>query len=95
MISIGQTIPEMQLEAYQNEDIRKINLSDYRGKWLVMLFYPADFTYICPIELESQGARFEISSINEKDGICSCNFQKNFLRSGFHCFGLKPTSSLK
>ncbi len=52
MIQIGQTIPEFELEAYHEDDIKKIKLSDYRGKWLVMLFYPADFTFICPTELE-------------------------------------------
>jgi len=29
-----------------------VKLSDYRGKWLVLFFYPADFTFVCPTELE-------------------------------------------
>ena len=37
---------------YQNEDIKKVKLSDYKGKWLILFFYPADFTFICPTELE-------------------------------------------
>jgi peroxiredoxin (alkyl hydroperoxide reductase subunit C) len=52
MIKIGQTIPDLTLEAYHQGKIKKIKLSDYKGKWLVLIFYPADFTFICPTELE-------------------------------------------
>lgn len=52
MVKIGQKIPNFQLEAYHDEQIKKIKLSDFQGKWLVLIFYPADFTFICPTELE-------------------------------------------
>ena len=52
MIQINQEIPDFELEAFHNEEIKKFKLSDYRGKWLVLIFYPADFTFICPTELE-------------------------------------------
>jgi peroxiredoxin (alkyl hydroperoxide reductase subunit C) len=57
MIKIGgkitdHEIADFELEAFQNEKINKIKLSDYKGKWVVLLFYPADFTFICPTELE-------------------------------------------
>ena len=52
MIKIGQTIPDFTLDAFYKNDFQKINLSDYKGKWLVLLFYPADFTFVCPTELE-------------------------------------------
>ena len=48
MIKIGESIPEIELEAFHNEEIKKIKLSDYKGKWLVLLFYPSDFTFVCP-----------------------------------------------
>ena len=44
--------PGLEFEVYQNEEIKKVKLSSYRGKWLVLLFYPADFTFVCPTELE-------------------------------------------
>lgn len=59
MIKIGQTISDFELEAFQDEQIKKIKLSDYRGKWLVLLFYPADFTFICPTELEEAAEHYE------------------------------------
>ncbi|HLD50264.1 MAG TPA: redoxin domain-containing protein [bacterium] len=52
MEKIGQKVTEFEVSAYQNNDVKKIKLSDYKGKWVVLLFYPADFTFICPTELE-------------------------------------------
>lgn len=57
MIKIGQRISDLEianlkLDTFQNEKIKKLKLSDYKGKWLVLIFYPADFTFVCPTELE-------------------------------------------
>jgi len=50
-MKIGDKIPEMTLEAYQNDKTVKIDLAKQKGQWLVLLFYPADFTFVCPTEL--------------------------------------------
>lgn len=52
MVRIGQKVEDFEVQAYHNDDIRKVKLSDYKGKWVVLFFYPADFTFICPTELE-------------------------------------------
>ncbi len=52
MIKIGQKIPDITFDVFQNEQTKKVSLSDYQGRWLILLFYPADFTFICPTELE-------------------------------------------
>ena len=59
MVKIGQKVADFELKAYQNEDIKTLKLSDYLGKWLVLLFYPADFTFICPTELEDAANHYE------------------------------------
>ena len=59
MVKIGHKIPEFELSAYHNNDIKKIKFSEYKGKWLVLLFYPADFTFICPTELEDAANHYE------------------------------------
>ncbi len=59
MVRIGEKIPDMELEAYHNDEIKKIKLSDYRGKWLVIAFYPADFTFVCPTELEELAEHYD------------------------------------
>lgn len=56
---IGQKIPLMELEAFQDEKIKTIRLKDYRGKWLVLIFYPGDFTFVCPTELEEAAGLYE------------------------------------
>lgn len=49
---IGSELPNMELEVFQKNKISKVNLTDYKGKWLILFFYPADFTFVCPTELE-------------------------------------------
>ena len=54
MIKINEKIPEISFDIYNpitDKDV-KVRLSDYNGKWLVLVFYPADFTFVCPTELE-------------------------------------------
>ena len=59
MIKINQTIPDLELEAFHNGEIEKIKLSEHRGKWLILIFYPADFTFICPTELGEIADHYE------------------------------------
>ncbi len=56
---IGQNVPDLTMEVFQNEGVRKIKLSDYLGKWLILFFYPADFTFVCPTELEEMDGLYE------------------------------------
>ena len=49
---IGQPIAEMEVEMFHEEQIKKTHLSHYKGKWMVLFFYPADFTFVCPTELQ-------------------------------------------
>ncbi len=72
MVKIGKKIPDITAQAYHNDEITTVNLSDYRGKWLILFFYPADFTFVCPTELEElqdyyekfKGANAEILSVS-------------------------------
>ena len=59
MIRIGEEIPDFETDAYHNGELKKLKLSDYRGKWLVMMFYPADFTFVCPTELQEMAQNYE------------------------------------
>ncbi len=52
MPMIGQPAPQFTSEAVvDGGDFKKISLSDYKGKWVVMFFYPLDFTFVCPTEI--------------------------------------------
>lgn len=53
MLGIGQMLPDFSGEALMpNGEIAPICLEDYRGKWLVLFFYPLDFTFVCPTEIK-------------------------------------------
>jgi len=51
MVQINEKAPEFTEDAFVNGEIKKISLKDFRGKWVVLFFYPADFTFVCPTEL--------------------------------------------
>ena len=50
-MKIGDSIPDLEFDVFQDEEIKKLKFSDFKGKWLVLAFYPADFTFVCPTEL--------------------------------------------
>jgi len=52
MIKIGEKIPDFAFSAFHDGKDKKLKFSSYKGKWLVLIFYPADFTFVCPTELE-------------------------------------------
>ncbi|KAL1925470.1 uncharacterized protein VTP21DRAFT_353 [Calcarisporiella thermophila] len=51
--------PYWKAKAVVDGEFKVINLNDYKGKFLVMLFYPADFTFVCPTELIAFNDRLE------------------------------------
>src|SRR3989339_494710 len=59
MVNINEKAPEFTEDAFINDEIKKISLNDYRGKWVVLFFYPADFTFICPTELGELADNYE------------------------------------
>jgi len=64
MIKINQKVTDLEIgnvefEAFHENQIKKVKLSDYKGKWLVLVFYPADFTFVCPTELEELADNYE------------------------------------
>ncbi len=51
-VRIGEIVPDYEFQYFQNDDVKTAKFSDFRGKWLAVVFYPADFTFVCPTELE-------------------------------------------
>lgn len=48
---VGQIAPEFTMQAIINGEIKQLSLADFEGKIKVLVFYPADFSFICPTEL--------------------------------------------
>ena len=55
MLTIGDRLPEFALQAVVSTDkgkeFKAVTRADYEGKWLVLFFWPMDFTFICPTEI--------------------------------------------
>jgi NADH-dependent peroxiredoxin subunit C len=56
---IGSNLPEFALEAFTENQIKKITNKDLEGKWSIIFFYPADFTFVCPTELGDMADLYE------------------------------------
>jgi len=51
--------PDFAAVAVQGEDFVDVKLEDYKGKWLVLFFYPFDFTFVCPTEIVAFSNRID------------------------------------
>ena len=62
VLKVGDRIPDFELDAYfpDKKDFGKIKFSDIsrQGKWLILFFYPADYTFVCPTELADMGQKY-------------------------------------
>ena len=56
---INTHIPEFKVQAYHNGEFKTITDKDVLGKWAVFFFYPADFTFVCPTELEDMAEKYD------------------------------------
>ena len=45
-MQVGKEAPDFTAQAYHKDEIKEITLSDYRGQWVVLCFYPGDFTFV-------------------------------------------------
>ncbi len=52
MSMINKEIADFSVQAYQDGDFKTVTKADVLGKWSIFFFYPADFTFVCPTELE-------------------------------------------
>jgi peroxiredoxin (alkyl hydroperoxide reductase subunit C) len=58
-LRVGQAAPEFKATAVYDQEFKEIKLSDYRGKYVVLFFYPLDFTFVCPTEITAFSDRYE------------------------------------
>ena len=64
-LRVGQEAPDFTATAVYDQEFKDITLSSLRGKWVVLFFYPLDFTFVCPTEITAFSDRYsDFSSIN-------------------------------
>src|SRR5215470_18761366 len=57
---VGRRAPEFELSCTRGAgSARRVGLADYRDRWLILVFYPRDFSLVCPTELTALSARIE------------------------------------
>lgn len=59
MSMIQKEVNDFKVQAYHNNEFKTVTKQDVLGKWSVFFFYPADFTFICPTELEDLANSYE------------------------------------
>lgn len=50
---VGNKAPDFRATAVQDGEFKEISLSDFNGKWKCLFFYPLDFTFVCPTEINA------------------------------------------
>ncbi|MBI5729429.1 MAG: peroxiredoxin [Candidatus Magasanikbacteria bacterium] len=80
---IGNAVTDFTLDVFHNEKQIKVKLSDFKGKWLVLFFYPADFTFVCPTELEDVAEHYdELRKMNVE--VLSVSTDTVFVHKAWH-----------
>lgn len=83
MIKINDKAPDFNAEAYHDGQIKRVSLQDYKGKWVVLFFYPADFTFVCPTELGELADNYdEFKKLNTE--ILSVSVDTAFVHKAWH-----------
>lgn len=83
MVKIGEKIPDFESDAFHANEIRRFSSSGLRGKWVILVFYPADFTFICPTELQEFADHYdEIKSIGAE--VLSVSVDTAFVHKAWH-----------
>ena len=59
MSLINKEVNDFKVHAYVGKDFKEVTKKDILGKWSVFFFYPADFTFVCPTELEDLANKYE------------------------------------
>src|SRR3989339_209825 len=69
---VGNKAPEFVAQALVNGEFKQLSLSDMKSKWLVLFFYPLDFTFVCPTEITAFSDKIEaFKKLNAEVVACS------------------------
>lgn len=83
MSLIGKEIADFSVQAYQNNEFRTVTKDDVLGKWSLFFFYPADFTFVCPTELEDLANKYaEFSAVGCE--VYSVSTDTHFTHKAWH-----------
>ena len=83
MSLINKEVNDFRVQAYVDNGFKEVSKADILGKWSVFFFYPADFTFVCPTELEDLANKYEdFKNINTE--IYSVSTDSHFVHKAWH-----------
>ncbi len=76
-VLVGKEAPHFTAKCAFKNDVKDVNLKDYRGKYVIFFFYPLDFTFVCPTELHAFQDR--IADFSKQDCVVlGCSVDSHF-----------------
>lgn len=82
-LMMNTSAPEWAGTAFYNGDFVDVSSKDYAGKWAIIFFYPADFTFVCPTELEDMAEHYdELQGLGVD--VYSFSTDKHFTHKAWH-----------
>ena len=83
MAKINQSIPEFKAQAFHDGKFITVTSDDVKGKWSIFVFYPADFTFVCPTELEDMANHYaELQKLGVQ--VYSVSTDTHFVHKAWH-----------
>lgn len=80
---INQHVPEFTVQAFQQGNFKIVSNKDIEGKWALFFFYPADFTFVCPTELEDLSNKYdELQALGVE--VFSVSTDSHFVHKAWH-----------
>ena len=80
---INQHAPEFTVQAFQQGNFKTVSNKDIEGKWALFFFYPADFTFVCPTELEDLSNKYdELQALGVE--VFSVSTDSHFVHKAWH-----------
>ena len=83
MVQLNEKAPLFTAMAYHDAEFKEISLESYKGKFVVLFFYPADFTFVCPTELEDMAENY--AALKERNvEVLSVSTDTHFVHADWH-----------
>jgi alkyl hydroperoxide reductase subunit AhpC len=86
-IQVSKPAPSFSAEALHGQNFVKVASDDYKGKWLVLFFYPLDFTFVCPTEIKAFSAAYDEFTKRGAD-IVGCSVDSKYSHQAWSQNGL-------
>ena len=83
MSQIGREIGDFTVQAFQNDEFKTVSKADVLGHWSLFFFYPADFTFVCPTELEELAENYDAFKA-EGCEVYSVSTDTHFVHKAWH-----------